>query len=142
MGIPVRTSVGAPRWKLKYEMHATLKILAPSYAMLKLPYEVYKERYLEQLEAHSVTKIHQQFESLLRTYQKYGDRLVLLCFEDVIGKGDWCHRRMFAKWWEEKTGQTVPELYLNLETGEIEEHFDTPGDHPPGPKLDEGVSLF
>lgn len=35
----------------------------------------------------------------------------LLCFEDVEKVGDVpCHRRSFARWWEEKTAQEVPEL--------------------------------
>jgi rubrerythrin len=38
-----------------------------------------------------------------------GERLVLLCFEDVLA-GESCHRRTFAQWWEEQTGQEVPEL--------------------------------
>lgn len=43
--------------------------------------------------------------------------LVLLCHEDVLGKGDGCHRRWFASWYEEQTGIEIPEL----EPGMIEE---------------------
>jgi len=35
---------------------------------------------------------------------------VLLCFEDLAKAGEWCHRRTFSAWWEERTGQVVPEL--------------------------------
>jgi hypothetical protein len=38
-----------------------------------------------------------------------GRRLVLLCFENVLA-GESCHRRMFAEWWKDKSGQEVPEL--------------------------------
>lgn len=38
------------------------------------------------------------------------DRLVLLCFEDVDQPGKSCHRRMLATWWQEHTGDVVPEL--------------------------------
>ena len=34
--------------------------------------------------------------------------VVLLCFEKLAEKP--CHRRLFAGWWEDKTGQPVPEL--------------------------------
>jgi hypothetical protein len=36
--------------------------------------------------------------------------VVLLCFEDLTKPGEWCHRRSFAAWWDEKTGQKVDEL--------------------------------
>jgi hypothetical protein len=36
---------------------------------------------------------------------------VLLCFEDVHRDGEGaCHRRTFARWWEEQTGEVVEEL--------------------------------
>ena len=38
-----------------------------------------------------------------------GRRLVILCFEDVLA-GHFCHRRVWAGWWHERTGQSVPEL--------------------------------
>ena len=36
--------------------------------------------------------------------------LVLLCFEDLTQPGLKCHRRLFATWWHENTGEAVPEL--------------------------------
>jgi hypothetical protein len=141
MGIPVKTSVGKPRFKLSYEIHAEMKTLAPRYNMLKMPYDEYRYRYEKLLAAATAPRLDDQFKMLMRTYKKYGDRLVLLCFEDVIEKGDWCHRRMFAKWWKTTTLRDVPELYLNLQTGQIEEYLDTKGDHPP--KLEaEDAPLF
>jgi len=38
------------------------------------------------------------------------DQLVLLCFEDLRTPGRFCHRRVFATWWEELKGQVVTEL--------------------------------
>jgi hypothetical protein len=35
--------------------------------------------------------------------------VLLLCYEDVLA-GDWCHRKVFAEWWQEQTGQVVEEL--------------------------------
>lgn len=39
-----------------------------------------------------------------------GQRLVLLCHEDVTADPLVCHRRVFAAWWKERTGRDVPEL--------------------------------
>jgi hypothetical protein len=43
-----------------------------------------------------------------------GREVLLCCFEsladDKVAQGQWCHRRMFAEWWEKSTGQTVEEL--------------------------------
>ena len=38
------------------------------------------------------------------------DQLVLCCFEDLRTPGAWCHRRIFATWWEQATGEPVLEL--------------------------------
>jgi hypothetical protein len=38
------------------------------------------------------------------------DYLVLLCFEDLRKTGVFRHRRVFADWWEERTGQLVREI--------------------------------
>lgn len=35
--------------------------------------------------------------------------LVLLCHEDVL-EGQDCHRRWYAEWWLEQTGEHIPEL--------------------------------
>ena len=48
---------------------------------------------------------------LLAGYELLGRDVVLLCYEDVRkGESDWCHRTIFADWWQEKTGEVIPEL--------------------------------
>jgi len=38
------------------------------------------------------------------------DTLTLLCWESVWGKPDYtCHRRVFASWWREQTGEVIEE---------------------------------
>ena len=44
------------------------------------------------------------------TEQSGDHRLVLLCFEDLSKPGEWCHRRIFADWWKDITGDHVREL--------------------------------
>jgi hypothetical protein len=46
---------------------------------------------------------------LIAIWRWHGERpLALLCFEDVHA-GQLCHRRMFAAWWHEQTGELLPE---------------------------------
>jgi hypothetical protein len=54
-----------------------------------------------------VDTIRGALEQIVREAGSAG--LVLLCFEDVL-EGEFCHRRVFATWWEEKIGEHVPEL--------------------------------
>ena len=36
---------------------------------------------------------------------------MLLCFEDIRkGAWNWCHRNIFASWWEQNTGEIISEL--------------------------------
>ena len=39
--------------------------------------------------------------------------MILLCYEDVTNPDEWCHRTVFAKWWEDNTGETVEEYRDN-----------------------------
>jgi hypothetical protein len=104
----VRISVGHPRWKLGYELSGACPLLAPTRDMLRLPIEEYRVRYEARLEAAGVETIAAALKALS---EKAGGRgLVLLCFEDLTKPGEWCHRRLFADWWEKKTGRAVPEL--------------------------------
>lgn len=109
-GAPVRSTVGAPRFPLSYELAGEARLLAPSYAMLKLDQAPYLELYRERLEAAGVDKIRRQLRAIAAGAN--ADRLVLLCFCDlsVPPPDNWCHRRMFAAWWQERTGEEVPEL--------------------------------
>ena len=77
----VRISLGTPKWKLGYNLDAEMPDLMPILSQL------------------------QRFESL-------GKDVVLLCYEDIRkGPDDWCHRRTFADWWQQRTGEVIPELY-------------------------------
>jgi uncharacterized protein (DUF1330 family) len=75
--------------------------------MLKMSYDEYKDRYLAILEGHGVGKIREELEAIETEWRC---DLVLLCFESLKKPGEWCHRRMFADWWTEKTGDRVIEL--------------------------------
>ncbi|MEU8333466.1 hypothetical protein [Micromonospora sp. NPDC048839] len=109
-GAPVRTTVGKPRFPLPYDLAGFARFLAPTYGMLKMAEGPYRHLYLERLEGIGVDLIAEQFAEIADNAGH--DRLVLLCFCDlsVPAPDNWCHRRMFAAWWEEQTGHEVLEL--------------------------------
>lgn len=47
-------------------------------------------------------------KQLNRLYREHG-ALILLGWSRLVGPDDICHRRVFADWFEEQTGETVPE---------------------------------
>ena len=128
-GVPVSITVGLPRWKLGYELsHA--RWLAP-WGLLELAdEEEFRRRYRARLHKLTASVIRQRLQKIAD--ERGDDRLVLLCFEDVLA-GEACHRRDFAQWWEEKTGATVPEIHPD------EPDLDTPTDTPTEPN--EGEKL-
>jgi len=119
MGSAVRITLGAPRgislpdprWT-ELSRWPSATILAPGrdYFRKGLPSDQFRDRYLADLEQRGVEAI----AVALRAVPDDGSgQLVLLCFENAaeIAVDPWrCHRRIFAEWWETKTGQRVPEL--------------------------------
>ncbi|MFU8849484.1 hypothetical protein ACNAW0_00595 [Micromonospora sp. SL1-18] len=115
-GAPVRTTVGKPRFQLPYDVAGFARLLAPTYGMLRMQEGPYRLIYLERLEAAGVDLISEQLAEIADAAGS--DRLVLLCFCDlnVPPPDNWCHRRMFAAWWEDQTGNEVRELDRRRET--------------------------
>ena len=42
--------------------------------------------------------------------RRKGKTLVLLCYEDLRKPDQWCHRTLFAEWWQKMTGEVINEL--------------------------------
>lgn len=104
---PVQVSVGTPKFPLHYHLKDRCMIITPAYQIIKIEdEEEYKKQYIAQLEKHGIEKIRW----VLRQMAEPGKQIVLLCYEDVRKEGVWCHRRMFAEWYEAKTGNKVEEL--------------------------------
>lgn len=117
-GVPVRITRGNPRFKLGYEIRERVMALAPSRDIFKagLSPEEFDEAYREEIEAVGLAAINSKLQEIS---QRNGHkRLVLLCFEKVLD-GEFCHRRVFARWWYEQTGVAVPELAINVNTAEV-----------------------
>lgn len=107
MGMPVRTTVGYPRFKLAYTIAGHAHLITPAKWMLTLGYDAFAEAYRNRLDDAGVDAIRTQLEQIPAGA---GQRLVLLCFDRLDRPGVWCHRTLFATWWQEHTGEQVPEL--------------------------------
>ena len=103
--VKVRISLGNPRWKTPYQIAGTIKNLMPTRDLLSknLYYDDYKEEYIRILESVGLCAIQ-------KALAEFGKNVVLLCFENVTKDENWCHRRIFAEWYEQKTGESIQEL--------------------------------
>jgi hypothetical protein len=99
---PVRISVGCPG----SAKHVPLvDALAPFGIFGKdLPADEFRRRYLARLDHYGVKGIRERLE---RVASQHPDRpLALCCFERDPAA---CHRALFARWWEERTGEHISE---------------------------------
>jgi uncharacterized protein YeaO (DUF488 family) len=110
---PVGISLWGVRFKIPYTVAARIKELAPDSGTLKslkseeIDWDQFEVAYIAKLDGFGAEFIESRLASVAL---EVGNRkLALLCFEN-IHEGDPCHRRTFARWFEEKTGQAVPEL--------------------------------
>jgi hypothetical protein len=112
--VPVGISRGVPRGKLAKELpyrYKRLLALFPSSELLKrwltsaIDPEEYTKVYRGYLDSLGLEAVISQLEK--KSTDNEGKPLVLLCW---CAPGDFCHRRVWADWYLEKTGQEVPEL--------------------------------
>ena len=111
----MRTSLGKPKWLAPAVADAIpyLKDLAPVGLFQVRDPDEFRRRYCERLGRIGVERIERRFHELIDAND--GKPLVLLCFERH--RQD-CHRGDFAAWWEERTGEVVPEFHASLLTPE------------------------
>lgn len=104
--MPVRTSVGLPRFWSEAKAFPVAKLITP-YGLRKLTGDDFRAAYLGRLAEAGFDRI---LDELCQIHTAYGGKpLVLLCFEK--DRKD-CHRSMFAAWWETMTGEAINELDL------------------------------
>jgi len=108
VALPDPRYTGMSRWP-------SAMLLAPGaeYFRKGLEPDVFRARYYADLEDRGAAAIAAE----LRQVPVEDDALVLLCFETADVETV-CHRRMFAAWWESKTGVEVPELGRNTVTAQ------------------------
>lgn len=104
--VPIGITAGAPKFTLKCELVGNLMVLAPDRATFKHSELAFRVAYEKKLAATGVAQI----DALIQKMSGRRDA-VLLCFECIPMEGeDSCHRRMFAAWWKEQTGELITEL--------------------------------
>jgi len=107
-GVPVRTSVGAPKWwhgpPLEHLAEAT-----PAPWMLDIEDPTrFARHFFGQLDRVGPERLSERFGQISASH---GCRpLVVCCFEDVTRPGVWCHRQLLSSWIEDRLGVEVPEL--------------------------------
>lgn len=95
-------AVGLPKFDLPFELkHITA--VKPWGIFGKYEGEEWREKYRERLNKIGVKRI---FEAIQEA-KGNKENIVLMCFERNAGE---CHRREFADWWFEKTGEIIEEL--------------------------------
>jgi hypothetical protein len=106
MGVPVRSTVGSPRWPLPYK----LREAAPGRAMLAArkaggTHAEFRVAYMAKLDGIGP----EHFAIAARAISEVVP-VVLLCFDKLWLPGVTCHRTVFGDWWLDRTGEVVPEL--------------------------------
>lgn len=108
MGAPIRTTVGAPRYPLGYDLAGHWLAVTPIRSFLGQPEAIYRDLYRRMLDQVGIKRLVRETHDLAA--KAGSERLVLLCFDRLAKADGWCHRTMLAEWWLERTGEVVPEL--------------------------------
>lgn len=87
----VQTSLGAPKFKLPYQLAATVIELSPAGWMLGKAESEFANQYTKLLERRGGIAYFARRLAEVATAVDV-DELVLLCFEDLRTPGAWCHR--------------------------------------------------
>jgi len=104
-GAPRFISLPDPRWT-NAEHWPFIAELSPAASYIKAAEPTYRKYYLQQLEANA-----EIIERKLAAMPAEFGKLCLLCYEKgLTAPGVFCHRRMFADWWQERTGKEVAEV--------------------------------
>ena len=112
--VPVGISRGVPRGKQARELpyrYKRLVDLAPRSELFErwkagtVSPDEYTRVYRSYLDSLGPEEVMSQIEK--KSADNGGEPLVLLCW---CSPGEFCHRRVWAGWYLEKTGQEVPEL--------------------------------
>jgi hypothetical protein len=110
-GIPVRSTIGAPRFHLPYQLAGWWRGVTPEREWLRgVPYVDFRRLYRHKLHKQGVDRLMAAAESFVPAGEDPTHaKLVALCYEDIRKPGEWCHRELMAEWFTEH-GVPVIEL--------------------------------
>ena len=98
----ISIAVGNPKYPVPYELK-NANTLKPYGVFGKYEGDEYEIAYRKKLDRTGTAKIRSEVVRLAEGHEN----VMLMCHEKDPSI---CHRRIFAKWWEEKTGQEIPEF--------------------------------
>lgn len=105
--IPIMISRGAPRFKTHYKLQGKIDILMPTKEELDCAgksIEDICDLFCDRWDILGIEAIH----AALIAHEQPGKDIVCLCFEDI--EQELCHRRIFAEWYADVTGEVIEEL--------------------------------
>lgn len=111
MGIPIRSTVGTPKW-FPHTPYGVWENITPRRWMLNMPYDEFRRKYRHHLHKMTFERLVDDALALqaeLADSWEFPEQLVILCYDSLWKPDMWCHRTMFAEWMSEK-GMTVREL--------------------------------
>lgn len=98
----ISIAVGNPRYAVPYKIEDA-RSLKPYGIFGKYHGEEYKQKYFERLDFFGVDTILKELNRLRGDHEN----VILMCHEKDENE---CHRRMFAEWWFNQTGEFIPEF--------------------------------
>lgn len=98
---------GLPKFNLGYNLDGNIiEFAPPGYLFNENDRAIFTPKFFAHLDKVGIE--HAKY--LLRPYLSYNKDIVLCCYEDVRIPNEWCHRLVFAEWWQARTGNVIPEL--------------------------------
>lgn len=98
---------GAPKFPLQYQLAGNIiEFAPPGYLFNEYDRGRFTPPFFRHLDKVGVPRAMQ----LMQRYIDLGKPVVFCCYKDVRKPGEWCHRLVFAEWWESRTGELIEEL--------------------------------
>lgn len=115
MGMPVRSTVGNPKW-FSYFPYGVWENITPRRWMLGInDRDEFRTKYRHHLHKMTLDRLlgdaHALQEELAPSWEgtAFTEQLVILCYDNLAQPDMWCHRTFFAEWMGEHN-VIVPEL--------------------------------
>lgn len=133
---------GLPKFPLRYTLAGNIiQFAPPGYLFNEYDRERFTPRYFQHMNKTVGKALAQK---ILDDYLSMGKDVVLCCYEDVRKPKEWCHRLVFAEWYEQQTGIRIEELPdpTEVKTPKSEnKQIEVPKKEPEKPEFEQ-MSLF